>query len=67
MLRVGVTGVWLWVDGLQTHQSHQPTNTLLIHWKANLSREPDCHAPTPIERRGGELSVNQAHESQVGL
>ena len=52
------------INGLQTHDSHQPLDALAVDLVALLA-EPDGHPTTPVKRGLGVLPVDQVHIHQV--
>ncbi len=54
------------VDGLETHQTHQPLDTFPVNPLA-LTFQPGGYLACPVERRGQVLTVNQLHESKIIL
>ncbi len=64
VLRRRPTSAGTAVDGPQPHDSHQPLHPLPAHPPA-LPRQPDLHAPRPVEGCIQVLPVHGLHQGQV--
>ncbi len=61
-----LTGPRMPVDGLETHQTHQPPDTFPVDLMV-LTFHPGGYLACPIERCGQVLTVDQLHKSEILL
>lgn len=66
MLRVGLGGVGLLVDGNQTHLAHQAHHSLSADLMP-LPPQPAGHLPGAVPRWFQKLLVHHAHQFQIQL